>query len=263
MTTHSAVYEGWVRHRRFLPHARQFQHKLFMMYLDLDELPELFRGNPLWSIRNPLAPGRFRRADYLGDRNVPLKQAVYDLVEKRTDRRPDGPVRMLTHMRYLGYTFNPVSFYYCYDRDDTQVETVVAEINNTPWNERYSYVLQRPGPGDTLRFEMEKVFHVSPFFPMDMQYAWRFTRPDSLLAVHMENHQDQRKHFDATLRLERRELSTARLNGLLVRYPLLTVKITAAIYLHALKLWLKKTPFYTHPDKLPAESGQTSAAMDR
>ena len=115
----------------------------------------------------------------------------------------DGPVRLLTHPRHFGYGFNPVNFYYCFDATDQAPRVaIVAEINNTPWGERHCYVLPQSanrGTPDRLQFEFDKDFHVSPFMPMDMEYDWRFTRPDDALAVHMENRRDGRKVFDATL----------------------------------------------------------------
>ena len=100
---------------------------------------------------------------------------------ERTGARPAGPIRLLTHLRYFGYSFNPVSFYYVFDATDTRVETIVAEITNTPWKERHAYVLPVAGAaragGRAWRFSFEKQFHVSPFMPMDMRYDWRFGAP--------------------------------------------------------------------------------------
>lgn len=157
---HSCLYDGWVRHRRFAPRAHAFRYRLFMAYLDLTELDRVFRGRWFWSTRRP-ALAWFRRADYLGDPSVPLDQAVRDCVERNTGVRPRGPIRLLTHLRYFGYVFNPVSFYYCFDTADTRVETIVAEITNTPWGERHAYVLSARGE-QPLRFRFGKAFHVSP-----------------------------------------------------------------------------------------------------
>lgn len=222
------------------------------MYLDLSELPQLFDGRLLWSARRP-APAWFRRADYLGDPSVALDQAVRNLVSTHTGKRPVGPIRVLTHLRYLGYISNPVSFYYCFDRDDHEPETILAEITNTPWRERHTYILAAEDGtrcGRIYRYHLQKAFHVSPFMDMDLQYDWRFSAPSRRLVVHMENFDVHRgKLFDASLALKRREIDGRTLAGLLVRFPWMTAKVSAGIYWQAFCLWLKGTPFYVHPAK--------------
>ena len=111
---HSCIYEGQVRHRRYSPKPHKFNYRLFYVYLDLDELEYVFKKRWLWSANKP-SVAWLKRSDYLGDQDIPLKQAVLDKVEYETGIRPAGPVRLLTHLRYLGYVFNPVSFYYCFD----------------------------------------------------------------------------------------------------------------------------------------------------
>lgn len=262
MSGASAIYEGAIRHRRFDPVYHAFRYRIFMLYLDLDELPGVLDRVPFWSARRA-APGRFDRADYLGDPAVPLKQAVYDRVEAATGVRPTGPVRLLTHARTFGYVFNPVSFYYVYSPGGKRLETVVAEITNTPWKERHAYVLPIPsgrsGP-EGHRFRFGKDFHVSPFFPMDLRYDWRLSSPEETLTVHMENHRGPERLFDATLRLERRPLTARTLNLALARFPLLTLRIVAAIHIHAARLWLRGVPFHPHPKKRkPRATGPASA----
>jgi DUF1365 family protein len=249
---HSALYVGRLRHRRFAPRCHEFAYRVFMVYMDLAEIEEVFRGRWLWSAHRA-APAWLRRADYLGDPQVPLDQAVRDCVAAQCGVRPDGPVRMLTHLRYFGFVFNPVTFYYCYDSAGRSVETIVAEITNTPWNERHAYVLSRRSAvarGQSLRFRLDKTFHVSPFMPMNVAYDWRFHAPGQRLAVHMENFESGDKTFDATLELERREIGAATLAQTLIAFPFMTARVLAAIYWQALQLWLKRMPFHSHPSKL-------------
>ncbi|MEI2421818.1 DUF1365 family protein, partial [Arthrospira platensis SPKY2] len=106
-----------------------------MVCLDLAELDTVFRGRWLWSTQRP-ALAWLRREDHLGDPAHSLDESVRRLVAERTGRRPAGPIRLLAHLRYFGHCFNPVSFYYCYDAAGERVETIVAEVNNTPWGER-------------------------------------------------------------------------------------------------------------------------------
>ena len=247
---HSAIFKGRVRHRRMQPVTHAFSYRLFMMYLDLDELDTVFDGRWFWSTRRS-APARFRREDHLGDPDRALDACVRDLVAEHTGERPAGPVRLLTHLQYFGYCFNPVSFYYCFDAADARVETIVAEVNNTPWGERHCYVLRDEAdrPGGHQRFAPVKQMHVSPFMPMDVDYDWRFRAPDERLTVHMENHRRGEKTFDATLDLRRQEIGAGSLAAALAGHPLMTGKVIAAIHWQALKLWLKGSPVYDHPDK--------------
>ena len=215
--TASALYEGWVRHRRHTPVEHEFRQRLFMSYLDFDELPELLDRVPLWSARRP-APAWFRRGDYL-------------------EVEHDGPVRLLTHVRTFGHLFNPVSLYYCFDRSGEQVERVLAEVTNTPWGESHTYVL------DGLDSTVDKALHVSPLLGMDSEYRIRMTTPGQQLRVHVESHRDGAVDFDATLALTRREFSASQL----VRYPIMTARVLAGIYAHAARLKLKGAPYHPHP----------------
>ena len=241
---HSALYIGRLRHRRHSPRPHAFSYAVYMVLLDLAELDTVFKGRWLWSTqRRTLA--WLKRADYLGDPATSLDEAVRRRVTQALGRRPDGPIRMLTQLRNFGHCFNPVTFYYCFDAAGSQVETIVAEITNTPWGERHAYVL--PADGGPLRFRIEKDFHVSPFMPMDVAYQWSFNTPARHLAVHMENWHQGNLAFDATLRLERREINGASLATVLFRYPFSTLRVAAAIYWQALRLWLKGVPFHAHP----------------
>jgi len=235
-----------------------FQYRLFWMFLDLAELPTLFDIHPLWSYER-LNIACFRRRDHFGDSTIPLDQALADLVEDRLGSRPSGPVRLLTHLRYFGHCFNPASFYYCYDSADTGVETIVVEIHNTPWGERHCYVLGAEQNKHPIRYwrrhQFAKSFHVSPFIDMDIHYDWRFREPHDFLQVHMIDYQGGQKLFDASLALHRREITRPSLTEVLIRYPMMTGKVITMIYWQALRLILKRTPFFPHPKKNPWSKG--------
>jgi DUF1365 family protein len=218
--THSAIYEGTVRHRRFAVRRHDLEHRVAMAYLDLDELEGLLGGR-LVARRPGLV--RFRREDYLGDPAVPLKAAVR---ARLGDDAPDGPVRLLTNLRTLGLCFNPVSFYYCFDRDE-HLRAVVAEVTNTPWRERHTYVLD--GTGRVLRGQHDKAMRVSPFMGMDQRYAVAVGEPGPTLSVHIESVENGDRAFDATLKLRRRPF----------RPSLSALRVLPLIYGHAVVLRAK------------------------
>jgi len=247
----SCIYEGQVRHTRTTPVLHRFCYRVFMMYLDLDELPELFENRWLWSSRR-VAIARFRRSDHLGPASQPLSDSVRDLVQRETGRRPTGRIRLLTNMRYFGHGFNPVSFYYCFSDDGETLETIVAEVNNTPWGEQDTYVLpanENIGNGSVWRFQPAKKMHVSPFMPMDIHYDWCFNTPAKRMNVYMANSKGGKRFFNAAIKMQRTEISGAALARVLVTFPLMTVKVVVAIYWQALRLWLKRCPLYVHPQK--------------
>jgi DUF1365 family protein len=255
----SCLYEGVVRHRRLCPPRHDFRKRLFMVYLDLGELDRVFDGRWLASAHRP-APLRFRRADHLGDPDVPLAEAVRDEVEAHSGRRPAGPIRLLTHLRTFGYVFNPVSLFYCFDPAGGEVGAILADVSNTPWNERHSYVLI---PGDGARgrvqhFETAKQLHVSPFMGMDQRYRFTCVRPGPRLAVRIESAEAGAPVFDAALVLRRRELGRASLAGALLRYPWMTAQVIASIYWQAFRLRRKGAPIHPHPRESAARLREAS-----
>ncbi|HST39176.1 MAG TPA: DUF1365 domain-containing protein [Conexibacter sp.] len=242
----SAIYEGVVTHHRRTPeHA--FRARLYLLYLDLDELPEIFDRHPLWSARRR-AVAWWRRADYLGDPAQPLDEAVRDLVQARLGVRPAGPVRMLTQVRTWGVGFNPVTFYWCFDAAGERAEAVVAEVTNTPWGERHAYVAGTDGNADGMLVSRQrKALHVSPLMEMEQEYVWRISTPGERIAISIANERDGEVVFDAGLALRRRPLDRRSLTTVPLRHPFMTAWVLVRIYAEALRLKLKGARWHAKP----------------
>lgn len=251
----SAIYRGIVRHRRFAPRQHEFEYPVFMFLLKVDEIPRLLQrfwqlGSRFWHW------ARFRRADYIGERSESLAVAVKNKMSELSGTSPEkleGDIFLLTHLRYFGFYFSPLNLYYL--RREGRFTHMLAEVSNTPWNERHYYLLDL----NDLQ-PHEKQFHVSPFNPMNQQYCWRISPPDAeseRCSVHIECSTDgeDKKVFDATLSLRRRPLNQTELRRVLLKAPVQTLSVLLGIYWQALLLFLKRVQVYKHPDK-PAISSK-------
>ena len=234
-----------------MPLLHSFGYPVYMMYIDLAEIDEVFAGRWFWSTKR-IALARFKRENYFGDKDESIDQSIRRLVADKTGHKPLGRVCLLTNLSCFGYCFNPISLYYCFDESDQHIEAIVAEVSNTPWGERRCYVLSADAAGESpgnLRTECEKELHVSPFMGMDATYEWLLTMPEEKLVVRIRNRTDGESLFLATLVLKREEISGISLAKTLCRFPFMTFRLVLGIYWQAFRLWTKGVPIHTHPDK--------------
>jgi DUF1365 family protein len=240
---HSSLCEGWVSHSRSSGPAHGFRYRIFLSLLDLDELPALDRELRLFG-HNRWRPISFRDRDHLTASGRGVRADLEETVRAAGHEMPRGRVALLTHCRFLGYVFNPVSFFYCYDGDD-RLTLVVAEVNNT-YGDRHSYVL--PVADDSFEWRTKKLMHVSPFFPPDAgTYRWELPPPTEQIHVGVDLTRDGGTALAARLSLKRRLLTDRALASALLLYPFMTVQVIGAIHYEALRLWRKGAPFWERP----------------
>jgi DUF1365 family protein len=234
----SAIYKGEVNHCRFVPKRHAFSYKMFLLWLDLDEVASLEKSVG-WFSASRWAPVWLKRSDYLGNSETPLKQSVLDKICELSGKSLTGKVFLLSPLRTLGMYFSPVNFFYL-QNDSGVFSHLLAEVSNTPWNERHCYLVDLEQQADC-----EKKFHVSPFNPMDMLYKWKIKQPGQQLRLSLSCYKEK-IHFNASLNLIRHELNSSSLRNVVLGIPSMTIKTVVGIYWQALKLYVKGMPIYPH-----------------
>ncbi len=239
MVIESGLYLGRLRHRRFAPVQHAFAYPIFMALLDIDRLPQLMRVSRLTSY-DRWNWASFHNADHLGDPSRPLRDRLADDAARHGVALPDGRIFLLTHLRYLGYGFNPVSFFYCLDAAG-QLRVVLAEVSNT-FGGSHNYWLRPDPAARTFRSAAAKSLYVSPFLPVDLDYAFALTTPGDRLVAHMDARRDGTVCLDATLTLERRPWQAREIRRTLARHPAMTAAVVAGIHWQAARLWWRGVP---------------------
>lgn len=244
--TDHALYQGQLGHQRFRPKPHGFGYPLHYFWLNANTLPKL--DDTKFMAYERFSAFSYRRSDYLkGDAN--LQTAVQAKLVELGAKEPVSYVFVLTPMANWGYYFSPITLYYGYD-DLKQLRYVLAEVSNTPWNERH-YYLHTIKP-DSATYQHDKAFHVSPFNPLDMQYHWQLPPPGEQLHCQITNYRQQQPVFSAWMKLTKHPLTAANLKQILIRAPWPNVLVMIRIYWHALKLWAKGNPVYAHSKKGPS-----------
>lgn len=234
----SAIYQGSVFHARHYPKKHAFSYDIFLLWLQLDEIPALEQNVRFFS-GSGWAPLQFRRTDYLGDPNTSLKQAVLAKMSQLAGEPLTGDVYLLGQVRTFGLYFSPVNFYYLRQPDGRYSHTL-AEVSNTPWDQRHCYLIDLAQQQDSA-----KAFHVSPFNPMDMQYKWNIAQPNERLNLSLKCIK-KITHLDTRLDLKRREMNSKSVFNVLLKIPSMALKTIFGIYWQATKLFIKRVPFYAH-----------------
>lgn len=242
---------GYVKHRRFQPKLHIFKYQTFMYFFDIAKIDGIFAPIKFCSVEK-FNWQTFRRKDYGDDRRNLLDYRLRELVKQYNGIYPDGEIYLITQLACLGYCFNPITVYLVFNKNDSDINTIVLEVTNTPWSERHHYILPLAQHKQKNRayFSFKKALHVSPFMTMDYQYHLYFKLTVDKIILHIESYKNEQKHFDATLSLRRLEFSNQVIRKVLLHNPLSQYKVTTGIYWQALKLWLKGIPFCTHPKKV-------------
>ena len=225
-----------------------------MAYLDLDEVADLLGPKRLISNRR-FAASSFHPSDHFtGTERTEddLPSTIRTIIAHVTGKPHVGPIRLLTQLRHFGFYFSPLNMYYGFSSGVDELQTLVAEVSNTPWNERHHYVLHagnQVSQDSQAHYRHSKAFHVSPFMDMDSIYDWRVNSPGDSLDLSIRCERDSKVFFHAGMTLHRQELTPATLRRLQIRHPLIPLKILTSIYWQAFRLWMKKCPFYPHPSQ--------------
>lgn len=238
----SALYECRVMHHRLRPKEHRFNYRVFYLWLDLDELDDLHRSLRIFS-RNRRNIFSFYDCDHLDLGETTTKENLLHWLANHEVAVADiSRVRLLTFPRVFGYIFNPVCFYFCFDAEDRPL-CAVAEVTNT-FHEQKPYLLLNRDSDGRFRLITPKHFYVSPFSSLDLCFNFKLRMPGDHLDIHIDDIDGDGPVLLSSVVGERRTLTDARLLWVMLKYPLLTLRVIFLIHWHALLLWMKRIPFH-------------------
>ena len=235
----SCLYFGRVMHARLRPFSHRFAYRVFSLFVDLDELPDLSSKLMLFSHNRWNLFSLFDR-DFGPRDGRPLKDWIEEKLAAGGIELPDGRVRLLCFPRLFGYVFNPLSVWFCYDAEERLV-AVLYDVSNT-FSEAHGYlfkVAQDREPGQAIEQQCSKKFYVSPFMDMEATYRFRLVEPDARLALRIDQETADGRGFVATHKARQVPLSDLSLLRACFAYPLMTLKVIGGIHWEALHLWRK------------------------
>ena len=259
----AALYFGEVMHARLKPMGHRFNYRVMSLLIDLDRLDAADRQSPLFGV-NRAALYRFSESDHGARDGSGLRAHVQRCAAERGIDLTGGRVRLLCYPRLLGYTFNPLSVYFC-THAGGELALLIYEVRNT-FGDIHAYVLPvMPGELSAagVRQQQEKLFYVSPFIEMAMRYHFRVSPPGERVKLRILETDREGPLLAATFNGRRRSLTTMALLRSLFSLPLLTLKIVAAIHWEALRLWLKGARLVPRPNAAPAKSADTGLATGK
>lgn len=239
-----ALYKGHVLHRRLRPRVHVLRYRVLHLLVDIDRIGELATRLRLFR-HNRFALFSIYDRDYGAGDAAPLRAHAEALLRGAGIEPDGGAIRLLTMPRVLGYAFNPLSTWFCHACDGT-LRAVIYEVSNT-FSERHSYVIEAGPAASEVRQSAPKRFHVSPFLPMNMDYAFRVHPPDERLVIGIIVSDVDGPVLSAIHTARCETLTDAALLRAAFAYPLITLKVTTGIHWEALKLWLKRIPLFRKP----------------
>lgn len=245
MIPQPCIYIGGVFHKRHIPFEHAFRYRVFTLLLDIDEIPTLSKTLKTFSF-NRFNLFSLHERDHGPRDGSPIRPWIEAAAQEKSINIKDGKIMMLTFPRILGYVFNPITLYFCHDKNGA-LKAILYQVKNT-FGGQHGYML-RVAPNETIiKQECAKNFHVSPFIHMDCTYKFRLTQPAETLdfAIHQFTGENE-KILTATWDGVRAPLNDKILIKTLLTHPLLTLKIITAIHWQALKLWLKGAKFIPSP----------------